>query len=386
MRVYYAKLKSMEEYISFIFVTGITRNAHLGILTKFNSYRDITTNPQFGAICGFTQRELRRYFGPHITQTANTLSMTEEELLKKMESYYNGFCFDGVTKVYNPFSTLSFFQDQKFNNYWFKIGIPSILANFLNKQRLTVEQFSGEIISEDFANDPGDYSESDPLSYLYQSGYLCLRDGPTDDTYLLDYPNREVREAMSRLLVTNFYGRKVVALYTDLKGALANGDAPKVIKIFNNFLAKVPYDDYTAAKVKTAGELNQDEVISGEFLYRSSLLSLLYGSGALVFPEVHGNRGRPDMIVASGKVTWVMEIKVCQSDDKEQKALSEARAQIIAQGYPVAYPNPICLGIVINEQKRSITLWENFGSLAEETKAKQNTPRKKSPKATKPKA
>jgi hypothetical protein len=58
-----------------------------------------------------------------------------------------------------------------------------------------------------------------------------------------------------------------------------------------------------------------------------------------------------------------MEVKICKSADKEEETLKEARAQMIAQGYPEAYDNPTCLGIVVNDQKRKITLWEDFGSL-----------------------
>ncbi|MDR1870701.1 MAG: AAA family ATPase, partial [Deltaproteobacteria bacterium] len=111
MRAYYAIFKSTDRYISFIFVTGITKAAaHIDLIPAFNSYNDLSINPEYGAICGFTQGELEGYFGHHLKRTAERLKMTETELLEKTRDFYYGFCFDGVTRVYNPFSTLLFFQ------------------------------------------------------------------------------------------------------------------------------------------------------------------------------------------------------------------------------------------------------------------------------------
>ena len=36
--------------------------------------------------------------------------------LIKIKRNYDGFSFDGKTRVYNPFSILNFFSDQEFNN------------------------------------------------------------------------------------------------------------------------------------------------------------------------------------------------------------------------------------------------------------------------------
>ncbi|MDR1870602.1 MAG: ATP-binding protein [Deltaproteobacteria bacterium] len=375
MRDYYSKLKALDEYISFVFVTGITKSAHLGLLSIFNSYNDISINPEYGAICGFTQEELQNYFAPHIKRTAERLKMTETELLEKTRDYYNGFSFDGVTRVYNPFSTLLFFQNQEFQQFWFETGTSTLLANFMKNNRLTVEEFSGMMVPKKFAKDPGAFKESNPVSFLYQTGYLSLRPGSTEDNFTLDYPNLEVRESMDNLLVINFLGLdKATKAYNKLQNALVSRDAPEVIKLFNKVLAKIPYADYTAARVKTDSKSNVEEVDYGEFLYRASLLSFIHGAGARVFPETQGNLGRTDLVVDYKNCTWVLEIKVCQSVDKEKETLENARAQMIAQGYSEPYDHPICLGIVINDQLRKITLWEDFGNLEAKTKARQNNP------------
>jgi hypothetical protein len=109
MCFFYARLKYMGEEISF-FITGLTKVASFVfkycLYSCFKSYDDISTALQFGDICGFTQEELENSFQRHIKLTADNLKLTEAELLEKMADYYNGFCFDGVKRIYNPFSIL----------------------------------------------------------------------------------------------------------------------------------------------------------------------------------------------------------------------------------------------------------------------------------------
>jgi hypothetical protein len=62
LREYFKQLKVMSKYISFIFITGITKFSKMGIFSALNNLRDITIDPKFGAIVGFTQEELEKNF------------------------------------------------------------------------------------------------------------------------------------------------------------------------------------------------------------------------------------------------------------------------------------------------------------------------------------
>ncbi|MDR3204008.1 MAG: AAA family ATPase, partial [Deltaproteobacteria bacterium] len=114
LREFYSQLKANDEYISFVFVTGITKYIKGGLYSAFNNPTDISLRPQFGALTGFTHDEIKRYYGQAIKQVAKSQKVTNEELLGEMKRYYNGFCFDAETLVYNPFSTLRFFEEKKF--------------------------------------------------------------------------------------------------------------------------------------------------------------------------------------------------------------------------------------------------------------------------------
>ncbi|MDR2140304.1 MAG: AAA family ATPase, partial [Deltaproteobacteria bacterium] len=275
LRDYYTQLKAAEKDISLIFVTGISKFSRRGIFSVFNNVFDISIMPEFGAICGFTQQELESDFPGHIEETAQALRISPTELLDKMRDYYDGFCFDGVTRVYNPFSILQFFKVKKFDNFWFESGTSLYLAQYLRDKRLTVEQFRGLAVDREFARNPGEMDKATPESFLYQAGYLSLRPGNDPDSFTLDYPNREVLKSMSRLLLENIFGslEKIRFLIRDLTLAFKSRDPAGVIQVFQEVLAPIPYDDYVAANRKTFESLNK--VDYGEFLYRAVLLSFL---------------------------------------------------------------------------------------------------------------
>ncbi|MDR0621717.1 MAG: AAA family ATPase, partial [Deltaproteobacteria bacterium] len=107
---FFKQLKANDKYLSFVFVTGITKYLQGGPYSGFNNHTDISLNPKYATLTGFTHEEIKSYYGRQIKEVAETLKVTEKKLLDEMKNYYNGFCFDGKTLVYNPFSTAQFFK------------------------------------------------------------------------------------------------------------------------------------------------------------------------------------------------------------------------------------------------------------------------------------
>ncbi|MDR3205084.1 MAG: AAA family ATPase [Deltaproteobacteria bacterium] len=108
---FYRLLKAKDGDTSFVFVTGITR---VPMDSALNNRIDISRGNQFGALTGFTHEEIKRYFGKAIKHAAKSRELTDEELLEEMKRNCDGCCFDGKTFVYNPFSTLRFFEEKTF--------------------------------------------------------------------------------------------------------------------------------------------------------------------------------------------------------------------------------------------------------------------------------
>jgi len=358
LRSYYVQIKSNDEYIRFTFITGISKFAKIGVFSTLNTPLDISLMPEYSEICGYSETEIVKYFHDYLEDTANSMQLTTEELLKRMKEYYNGFSFDDEAKarLYNPYSTLSFFAQKKWYNYWMDTGRSKIIADYMKNKHLTVEQFRKMPISIDFAKSPGDVDSATPEGFLYQCGYLTLRPGP-GNRLTLDYPNTEVLNSMSRLLTQNIVTENAYNSFQNtLLNALEDKDVEKLVLVFNRLLAGIPYDDYTKA-INQNIVFNDFKFPAQEWLYRSSILSFLRGCGVEVTPELHTNMGRSDLVVAHSGVTWIIEIKVAYEGDNPKKKTEEAIQQIKDKNYATIYPDAVCIGITVDDHKRQITEW-----------------------------
>jgi len=356
LRNYYVCVKSRDEYIRFTFITGISKFAKFGVFSTLNTPLDISMMPKYAEICGYTEEEILQYFPDYIEDTANYMQISKEKLIEEMRHYYNGFSFDSSakTRLYNPYSTLSFFEKKEFLNYWINTGRPKLIADYLKNRRLTVEQFRNFPVSMDFAENPGDMDIAPPEGFLFQAGYLTLRPGTTN-ALSLDYPNIEVLNSMSRLLIQNILAENSTKIQNDLLIALTYKDTDKIIEVFNNLLASIPYDDFEGA-AKQSIYYNQHKFSFQEWLYRSTILAFLRGCGIVVFPEMHTNLGRADLVVAHNGNTYVIEIKIASTGENTQKKAKEAM-QIIDKNYAKLYPNAVSIGLAIDNEERQITAW-----------------------------
>ena len=364
LREYYATLKSQDEFISFIFVTGISKNSQTGILSAANNLTDISLEPQFGTICGFTHEELVSNFGDFIEEAAEISGKSKELLLKGFKNYYNGFCFDGINFVYNQYSILHDFRstsenhDLNYHKYWFESRSQPQVAQFLRDKHLTVEEFRSLEIPTDFARQPGELTDTPPCGYLYQAGYLSLRLSEPNG-YILDYPNQEVLEGMSRLLMANFLGDSLSAQRRCglLLAALEAGDIDGAVDQFNYLISEIPYDDFIMAE-KRLKWLYPTRLKLIEGICRSNLRTFLRCTGALVEAEVHGSLGRTDLVAKAGGRAWVIELKTCQGADGGQKTAQAALDQALANACSLSCQDLLVVGMAIDGEQRLIAAWK----------------------------
>jgi PAS domain-containing protein len=353
LRNFYVRIKAADRHVRFVFITGISKFSKMGVFSAMNNLIDVSMNDKYAAMLGYTEEELLTNFDDYIEETAAMLGKTKDALITEIRDYYDGFSFDGKTMLYNPFSTLNFFKNPVFKNYWFESGTPSFIARYMKDRNLTVEQFRGFEVSLDFASYPGEIENATAAGFLYQSGYLSLRPGLIDD-YSLDYPNHEVRSAMSALLTQNLLGAEPsISSGTLMKKFLMELDADGVVEEFNQLLAAIPYDDYTAA-AKLAIRRGGLKMGPGEWLYRSTLLSFLYGIGLDVNAETHTSKGRSDMVVKFRGRVWVIELKVAKKGENVKKLADAALQQIIEKGYADRFADAVLLGMAIDDDRHCI--------------------------------
>jgi hypothetical protein len=202
---FYVKLNSNDKFISFVFVTGITQSVKGGLYPGFNNATDISFDPEYGAITGFTEEEIQKYYKDQIQKVASSRKMNYDELVGKMKEFYYGFCFDGQTFVYNPFSTLLFFWKKDFSSFWYDSGSSDQIISFFRTNLYHIQQFHHIIVDKSQLMSPSIDRNEDHAAYLYQLGYLSQKTGAPEGKFKLGYPNIEVSMSLARGLLANFF-------------------------------------------------------------------------------------------------------------------------------------------------------------------------------------
>ena len=129
-KLFILPIKDYDILIEFFFLTGISKFSKVGIFSVLNHLDDLTIDPNFSTLTGYTQDELEHYFHDFL----NNAKSDKEELLQEIKLWYNGYSWDAENLVYNPFSILSFFKKGIFQNFWFETGTPGFLIDILKEK------------------------------------------------------------------------------------------------------------------------------------------------------------------------------------------------------------------------------------------------------------
>jgi hypothetical protein len=75
LRSFYATIKSLDEYIHFFFMTGVSKFSQTSLFSGLNNLSDISFYPSAAALTGYTQEEVDYYLLPYIDEMAATRSV-----------------------------------------------------------------------------------------------------------------------------------------------------------------------------------------------------------------------------------------------------------------------------------------------------------------------
>jgi hypothetical protein len=344
MKTFYSVLKDVGSHLRLVFITGVSKFSKVSIFSDLNHLDDITIDGRFVNLVGYTQNELETNFESYIDEIAIKLNTPKPELLDLMRKWYNGFSWDGINKVYNPFGTLNFLQKQAFQNFWFTTGTPTFLAELMKKQANF--EFDNTAVTS-VTLEKYDLDNLNLVPLLFQTGYLTIKekDLMTGDM-VLDYPNKEVRESMYQFLldylsnspVENASGNSV----KHLAKAFHANDLDRVKIILDTLFADLSYNLY------------EPDPRRSERFYHSVIHLMFKYLGVHVQSEVHTSMGRADSVVETGTHIYVFEFKY-------NKSGKTAFDQIIKNGYADKYrasgKNVIGIGVNFSEKKKAITGW-----------------------------
>ena len=328
LRGLYGNLKSLDPYLRFVMLTGVSRFSKVGIFSGLNNLDDISLSPAFVEITGFSSDDLSHYFAGYIDSLKANYKMEASDLMKDIKLFYNGFSWDGIHKLYNPFSILKLMKDQRFDYYWFSTGTPSFLIDLVKEQKHLPENFENQAVT-DLEGSASTNKAFPLLPLLFQTGYLTIakreRIG-VRDRYYLNYPNEEVRFAFLTHLVASFVQKEQFYVQPEvfkLKDALEDEHLDQFLQVLRSFLADIPFQIHLPKEA-----------------YYHSLIGMLFKLiGVQTFLEKPTNKGRIDMVLELTNKVYIIEFKFATNKRiKRIKTLvNQAMKQIEAKEYYEAY-------------------------------------------------
>ena len=346
---FYSVLKSCDQYIQFVFLTGVTKFSKLSVFSGLNNLNDISLDDAYAGICGITDAELRSTFTPELQALGEKLSLSTEATLAQLKKKYDGYRFaiEGEN-VYNPFNLLKVFQKLSLGYYWFATGTPTFLAKKLQELRYPLPDLDNNVVLTrmDLEN-PHEFAD-DPIQILYQAGYLTIKEYNTEyDEFTLGFPNDEVRYSFWELLLKCYFLRPATVRLSELSKfieAVKHGDVDDFMTRMQSFIAGMSYP--------TTDELNLIE-----WNYQMVFYLVFRLMGQHVHTEVHNIVGRADCVVELKDTIYLFEFKLWSSGSPE-----DALAQIEEKGYATPYKSSgkklIAVGASFDETKRNIGAWK----------------------------
>ena len=129
LTAFYTVLKDADPWLQFVFITGVTKFAQMGIFSNLNQLQDISFTLDYNTLCGLTQEEIVATFQPEMEAMRKENDLSTDEVMELMTRQYDGYRFTAsknFTPMYNPFSVLNALQQRTFNDYWFSLSLIHI--------------------------------------------------------------------------------------------------------------------------------------------------------------------------------------------------------------------------------------------------------------------
>lgn len=347
LKDFFTTLKSLDEYLKFTFVTGISKFSQVSLFSGPNNLVDITMDPQYAGMMGYTEDEVKKYFQDYIQEIAaerkkhHHTAATEEQILNEIRSWYNGYRFsEGDICVYNPFSTLKFMQNKKPKAYWYSSGTPSFLIDELKKHSESMISLEGATAIEEELMDISRLDKIDLTALMYQTGYFTIKEyNPISKRFLLGLPNEEVRNAFINSLVQNFASITKLKSSEKCVKALEEHQPDFLFKHIELGFASFAYQVFVDAKENT---------------YQGMLLSMLYGMGFDPLSEKATNTGRIDVVLEIPNTIYIMELKL---DESSEIALKQIHDKSYFKSYLHKGKKIVIIGANFSSKNRNISDW-----------------------------
>ena len=340
LRGLYAVIKDCDADIRFAFITGVSRFSKMSLFLGLNNLVDITLDPRYSAICGYTETDLNEVFAPELP------GLDRNEIRR----WYSGYSWLGSELVYNPFDILLLFLKRAFKPYWIETGTPKFLTELLFRRRVSSLDLERMVGDEDLLS-RFDVGEIGTEALLFQTGYLTITGEERRGwrtRYRLGYPNLEVRLALNARLLAAMVPEESwrAADDADLGDLLATGDLAGLEAQLRAVFAGIPSDWH-----------RRNDIANYEGYYAAVVHAWFTAQQLDVVAEDSGSHGRADLAVRHARGVYVFEFKIAGS-----LRHGTALAQIKTRGYAdnhLALGKPVYLvGVEFSSESRNVESFE----------------------------
>ena len=340
LRGLYGVIKDSDAHVRFTFLTGISKFSKVNLFSQLNNLTDLTLDPVYSSICGYTEGDLETVFAPELA------GLDREQV----REWYNGYSWLGAEKVYNPYDVLLLLRRREFKAHWFETGTPAFLVDKLFERRVTSVSLDQTVSTEELLS-TFDVEHIGTEALLFQTGYLTIigeEELGGKALYRLGYPNREVRQSLNEHLLRHLVQDPAQQTANSMRLArlLEAHDCAGLKELFQAFFAGIPYQWYT-----------NNDIARYEGFYASVFYSYFAALGYEIAAEESSSHGRLDLAVRAGGHVYLFEFKVV-----EMTPPGSALAQLRERDYAAKYRGrgqPIHLiGVEFSRETRNVTAFE----------------------------
>ncbi len=338
-------LKDLSDHLRFTFITGVSTFSKASVFSGLNNLDDITLSPKTTTLLGYTQIEIEIYFAEYLNDIAQEQHATQEEIIKVIREWYNGYQFtkpsDPPITVYNPFSVLSYLSHGSLQNYWAGTGTPFFLTHLIMTQQFAISEIEGSEVNIDETKS-FDLHKFHLLPLLWQTGYVTIESyNPVTQNFKLHYPNKEVKISFFSYFMGYLTNQKLATLknhLAQLTESLLSADLDRFFEALNVFFAAIPYTIQLPL----------------EKYYQSLFYVILSIIGAEIHGEAHTNNGRIDAVIHTNTHIYIFEFKL---NDSAESALNQIQDKHYYQKYLHDGKTINLIGVAFNAETRNIEQW-----------------------------
>ena len=341
LKPFYGALKTMDGYIQFAMLTGVTKFGKVSVFSDLNNLEDISMWNDYVGICGISECEIHENLESELHEFAVAQEITYDKLCAELKECYDGYHFThNSIGIYNPFSLLSAFKRKEFGSYWFETGTPTYLVELLRRYHYDLERMANEETNSDVLNSI--YGDEQPIPVIFQSGYLTIKGyDKRFDLYRLGFPNKEVEEGFIKFLMpfyTRFNKIEVPFEIQQFTREIEMGQPDAFFRRLRSFFADTPYE--------VATDLERH--------YQNVLFIVFKLVGFYTETEYRTAEGRVDLVVKTSDYIYVMEFKL---NGTAEEALQQINDKRYALPFEADRRKVFKIGVNFSAKTRNIEKW-----------------------------